>query len=78
MNMNQIDNELVEQAVILADDELFPKALQVDAKGVVPVAQLELIREAGFHGLFAPREFGGIGASPQTQWAVHELSLIHI
>ena len=72
MNMNQIDNELVEQAVILADDELFPKALQVDAKGVVPVAQLELIREAGFHGLFAPSEFGGIGASPQTQWAVHE------
>ncbi len=72
MKMNQIDNELVERAVALADEQLFPKALEVDAEGTVPVAQLDLICEAGFHGLFAPPEFGGMGASPETQWAVHE------
>ncbi|HAF68174.1 MAG TPA: hypothetical protein DCL16_03540 [Acidimicrobiaceae bacterium] len=72
MKMNQIDNELVERATTLADNQLFPKALEVDAEGTVPTTQLDLICEAGFHGLFAPTEFGGMGASPQTQWAVHE------
>jgi len=72
MKMNQIDNELVDRAAALADEQLFPKALEVDAEGTVPVTQLDLLCEAGFHGLFAPPEFGGLGASPETQWAVHE------
>ncbi len=70
--MSHIDNELVERAVALADNELFPKALEVDTQGTVPASQLDLICEAGFHGLFVPSEFGGLGVSPQTQWAVHE------
>ena len=70
--MNQIDNELVERAVALADNQLFPKALEVDAQGTVPDSQLDLICDAGFHGLFVSTEFGGLGVSPQTQWAVHE------
>ena len=72
MKMNQIDNELLERAIALADTQLFPNALEVDAQGTVPASQLDLICEAGFHGLFVPTEFGGLGVSPQTQWAVHE------
>ena len=70
--MSDLDLQLVDRAVQLADDHLFPAALEVDALGTVPRPQLDLVRDAGFHGLFAPAEFGGLGASPQTQWAVHE------
>ena len=70
--MSDLDRELVDRAAQLADNHLFPSALEVDASGVVPSLQLDLVRDAGFHGLFAPVEFGGLGASPETQWAVHE------
>ena len=70
--MSDLDRELVDRAAQLADNHLFPSALEVDASGVVPSLQLDLVRAAGFHGLFAPVEFGGLGASPETQWAVHE------
>ena len=70
--MNDLDRELVDRAAQLADNHLFPSALEVDTSGVVPSQQLDLVRDAGFHGLFAPVEFGGLGASPETQWAVHE------
>ncbi len=71
--MTDLDSELVARATQLADDHLFPSALEVDASGTIPSAQLDLVRDAGFYGLFAPVEFGGLGASPATQWAVHEL-----
>ena len=70
--MSDLDRELVDRAAQLADNHLFPSALEVDASVVVPSLQLDLVRDAGFHGLFAPVEFGGLGASPETQWAVHE------
>ncbi|MEC8922777.1 MAG: acyl-CoA dehydrogenase family protein [Actinomycetota bacterium] len=70
--MNTIDEEVVSRAIELADGELFPNALDVDVGGQVPAKQLGLIRDAGFHGLFSPTEVGGLGASPETQWAVHE------
>ena len=70
--MSDLDRELVDRAAQLADNHLFPSALEVDASGVVPSLQLDLVRDAGFHGLFTPVEFGGLGASPETQWAVHE------
>ena len=40
--MNQIDNELLERAVALADNQLFPNALEVDAQGTVPVSYTHL------------------------------------
>ena len=70
--MSYLDSDLVDRATQLADNHLFPSALKVDASGAIPSAQLDLVRDAGFHGLFAPTEFGGLGASPETQWAVHE------
>ena len=70
--MSAINEDLVAAATELADMELFPNALAVDAGGQVPTTQLELVRAAGFHGLFSPAEFGGLQVSPETQWAVHE------
>ncbi len=70
--MSEVNRDIVARAVELADGQLFPNALAVDAKGHVPTTQLDLVRGAGFHGLFSPTEFGGLGASPETQWAVLE------
>ena len=70
--MSEIDGEILATAAELADANLFPGALAVDAKGEVPTAALDLVCGAGFHGLFSPTEFGGLGASPETQWAVLE------
>ena len=56
--MSKIDGEIVARAAELADANLFPGALAVDAKGEVPVAALDLVCGAGFHGLFSPTEFG--------------------
>ena len=50
--MSKIDGEIVARAAELADANLFPGALAVDAKGEVPVAALDLVCGAGFHGLF--------------------------
>ena len=52
--MSDLDRELVDRAAQLADNHLFPSALEVDASGVVPSLQLDLVRDAGFHGLFTP------------------------
>ena len=70
--MSEIDGEILATATELAEANLFPAALAVDAKGEVPTAALDLVCGAGFHGLFSPTEFGGLGASPETQWAVLE------
>ena len=46
----------------LADDVLFPAALEVDRSGTVPVAQLDRLADTGLYGLFSPAEIGGLGA----------------
>ncbi len=45
----------------LADDVLFERALDVDASGNVPADNLDLLRDVGLYGLWAPRELGGCG-----------------
>ena len=45
----------------LADDVLFERALDVDESGEVPTHNLDLFRDAGFYGLWTPREVGGCG-----------------
>jgi alkylation response protein AidB-like acyl-CoA dehydrogenase len=70
--MNVTDDQLRERAVDLADNHLFPAALDVDAAGIVPIAQLDLIADAGFYGLFSPTELGGLSADKATLEAIHE------
>ena len=45
----------------LADEVLRERALAVDASGDVPEHNLDLLRDAGFYGLWAPVEVGGCG-----------------
>ncbi|WP_420436549.1 acyl-CoA dehydrogenase family protein [Candidatus Poriferisodalis sp.] len=45
----------------LADEVLFERALDVDASGEVPEPNLDLMRDAGLYGLWAPADVGGCG-----------------
>ena len=53
--------ELLSIAQQLADGVLFDRALDVDAAGSVPEHNLDLLRDAGFYGLWTPRDVGGCG-----------------
>ncbi len=65
-------NDLIQIARNLADDELLPRASAVDAAGVVPTGQLDLLADAGLYGLFTPPAVGGLGADTATVLAVIE------
>ena len=52
---------LLQTARQLADEVLFARALDVDAAGTVPEHNLDLLRDAGLYGLWAPLEVGGCG-----------------
>lgn len=49
--MTQTPDELRLQAQKLADDILFPNALDADAAGTVPEMQLQALADAGFYGI---------------------------
>ena len=49
--MSTPDAELLRRARELADDELFPRAIDVDHSGEIPTAQLDLLAEAGMYGV---------------------------
>src|ERR1041385_5994392 len=46
----------------IADEVLFPRALTTDAADIVPIENLDALADAGFYGLHAPVEYGGLGA----------------
>jgi alkylation response protein AidB-like acyl-CoA dehydrogenase len=45
----------------ISDGVLFPGALEADASDIVPVDRLDRLADAGFYGLAAPRDAGGMG-----------------
>lgn len=51
---------MLERAGAIADDVLFPVALDVDAEGVIPRSHFDLLAEEGFYGLAARPEHSGI------------------
>lgn len=53
---------MVTSATALAEEVLFPAAAATDAADVLPEANLEALADAGFYGIFAPPELGGLGA----------------
>ena len=59
------DAVLLEQAQLLADDVLFPRALEADRGPGVPVEQLSALAEAGMHG-------ASVSAEPETVTALIE------
>ncbi len=52
---------LVERAHDIADNVLFPAALEVDRSGRIPDSHWEQLAAAGLYGIAAPAEFGGPG-----------------
>lgn len=59
-------------AEALADDLLFPAALDTDRADLVPAANLDALAAAGLYGLYAPTALGGFGATPDVGFAVIE------
>ena len=52
---------MLEAAQHLADDVLFPRALETDRSALVPKDLLDALAAAGLYGLTGPAEFGGAG-----------------
>jgi alkylation response protein AidB-like acyl-CoA dehydrogenase len=51
---------MVERAHMIAEDVLFPAALEVDAQGVIPDSHFDLLAAEGFYGLAADPERSGV------------------
>ncbi len=51
---------MLERAGVIADDVLFPAALDVDTEGVIPRSHFDLLAEEGFYGLAGRPEDSGI------------------
>ena len=65
--------ESVSRARAIADDLLFPRALDTDASGVVPRENLDALAAAGLYGVIGPLEAGGLGADFGTFLEVVEI-----
>ena len=63
---------ILERARWLADEVLFPGAMQTDAADLVPQANLDLLAREGFYGMAGPFEAGGLNLDPAVSQAVVE------
>jgi alkylation response protein AidB-like acyl-CoA dehydrogenase len=53
-------SDLIDKARWIADEVLFPAALEVDGSGVLPAGHLDLLAREGFYGMAGPPEAGGL------------------
>ena len=65
-------HSITDVAQDIADNVLFPAALETDAADSVSRERLDVLAEAGLYGLAGPGSHGGLGIEPATQWAVIE------
>lgn len=70
--MGPMTDDPVATAQRLADEVLFPAALDTDAADTVPREQLDALADAGLYGLLGPPAQGGLGADLTTLVAVTE------
>lgn len=63
----------VDRARQLADELLFPAAVEVDLTSAVPDGHFELLADEGYYGIVAPCEFGGAGLGLPELVAVIEV-----
>jgi alkylation response protein AidB-like acyl-CoA dehydrogenase len=66
------DEPVVQHARRLADELLFPAALQVDGADAVPRSHLDRLAADGLYGLSGPRASGGLAAGRATASRVTE------
>jgi len=50
----------------IAEDVLYPAALEVDSADLVPRSHLDALAGSGFYGLWGPADAGGLGADQAT------------
>jgi alkylation response protein AidB-like acyl-CoA dehydrogenase len=65
--------DVLAKAQELADELLFPAALEVDAAELVPRANLDVLAGAGLYGLWGPADAGGLDADAATGLRVVEI-----
>lgn len=63
---------IVERARAIAEDVLFPAALDTDVSDLLPATHLDLLAQQGFYGLAGPADAGGMDLDPTTTSAVVE------
>ena len=63
---------IVGRARRIADEVLFPSALQTDTAGLLPVANLDVLAREGFYGMAGPAEAGGLERDLATAYRVVE------
>ena len=61
---------IVDRATEIANSEVLPHAVRVDAEGVYPGEAMAALAREGFWGLTVPAEFGGMGQGPRVICAV--------
>jgi alkylation response protein AidB-like acyl-CoA dehydrogenase len=66
-------SEILKSARRVAEEVLFPGALETDGAPIVPKARLDALGAAGLYGLFGPLEAGGLDADPLTGARVSEI-----
>ena len=67
-----MEETIVERAERIADEVLFPSALQTDAADLLPVANLDVLAREGFYGMAGPAEAGGLELDLATAYRVVE------
>jgi alkylation response protein AidB-like acyl-CoA dehydrogenase len=58
-------DEILSRARRLADEVLFPRAIETDRSALVPIELLDAMAAAGMYGLVGPLEAGGFDAPPE-------------
>ena len=66
------ESGVIERAREIADELLFPRALETDRSDVVPKEHLDALASAGLYGVVGPRDAGGLDASFETFLRVTE------
>lgn len=64
---------VVELARQIAEEVLFPAAMEVETSGVIPPSHLDLLASRGFYGMAGPREYGGLGLRRDAAYRVIEI-----
>lgn len=64
---------VIELAKQIAEEVLFPAAMDVETSGVIPPGHLDLLAAMGFYGITGPREYGGLGLGRDAAYRVIEI-----
>ncbi len=64
---------IVERTRALADDVLFPGALETDASALLPRSNLDALASLGLYGAAMPAQVGGLGLTPAELLEVIEI-----